>query len=217
MTATATQATERSSKTPHKSRTNVASYVFSYPLHFWAASRNIGEIVELLLQKGATVDVLDGVGLTPLVHVFAGVCPRNENPCSVPAFQLLVDAGACLNSFESSFITPLCAIVGRRSGAFPYLLDSLRSGANFAKNDTAQKRLKTSAEYVQATLDDAGRDGSPPLMIAAEDDHHTFTHALLEAGANVNLGGAHGQTPLHMVAKCAAESICRLLLSYDVR
>lgn len=193
---------------------NVASYVFGYPLLSWAASMDIGEIVELLLQNGATVDVLDRAGLTPLVHVFARVQPRNENPCSVPALNLLVDAGASLNSFESSFTTPLCAIIRRRSGAFHYLLGSLRSGANFAKNDTAQKRFKTSAEYMQATLDDGGSDGFMPLMIAAQDGHHTFTHALLEAGANVNLGGAHGQTPLHMAVKSVKESVCRLLLSY---
>ncbi|KAJ4151194.1 hypothetical protein LMH87_011908 [Akanthomyces muscarius] len=178
---------------------DVNSVVHSDSLLAWAACRSNAEMVELLLQRGATVDTLNDDGMTPLAQMFEN---RGFGLVRSPffiSFKLLVEAGACINSFGDSPSTPLCASVRCESRElFNYLLDSLRSGANFAKNDTAQKQFKTSGEYMQAALDDGGQDGDTPLMVAARHGSYNFADGLLELGADPCGRGRSGLRPLHI-------------------
>lgn len=194
---------------------DVNSVVHSDSLLAWAACRSNAEMVELLLQRGATVDTLNDDGMTPLAQMFEN---RGFGLVRSPFFmsvKLLVEAGACINSFKDGPSTPLCASVRCESRElFNYLLDSLRSGANFAKNDTAQKQFKTSGEYMQAALDDGGQDGDTPLMVAARHGSYNFADRLLELGADPCGRGRSGLRPLHIAVREKRDSICRLLLLY---
>lgn len=171
-------------------------------------------IVKLLLQQGATVDTLNSEDRTPLQAALDSVWAAPKSRRKLKAARLLVKAGACLNSFENSHSTALCTSVLLPSHRFfDYLLRALKSGANFAKNDVAQKRFKDSGEYMRATLEDGGQYGQPPLVLAAYHGKDHIVSELLKLGADPNVKGQEGASPLEMAVRHGHVETCRLLLS----
>ncbi|OAQ99150.1 hypothetical protein LLEC1_02399 [Akanthomyces lecanii] len=182
----------------------------------WAACRGIDEIVELLLEKGATVDTLNTEDMTPLSNMLGWYDDYGyTHGYSLKSAKLLVEAGACLSNFDNSVYSPFWTSVFHEDRRlFKYLLDSLESGDNFAKSLTAQKHFQTSDEYMRATVNEGGRDGATPLLTAAELGNYFFVERLLEVGADARAADVRGRVPLHAAAERDDDKICRLLLAH---
>ncbi|GAB5537493.1 MAG: hypothetical protein Rubg2KO_37420 [Rubricoccaceae bacterium] len=70
------------------------------PLHF-AATNGSGEMVQLLLDSGASPDLTDGLGFTPLLYVVSGR-EIDDTSVSIRIARMLLDAGANVNHASRS-------------------------------------------------------------------------------------------------------------------
>jgi|GEM_PF-5934989 len=106
------------------------------PLHL-AAENNSPEIMNLLISKGALVDVLDVSRSTALHKLFR---PLNRKEGSIlPALHLLVRAGAAINAQDCSGETPLHLALDQPIEVIQYLL---AAGADpLIKNEYGEKPL----------------------------------------------------------------------------
>ncbi len=73
-----------------------------YPIHF-AVNSSI-EIIQMLIDYGADVNVKDAKGKTPL-HIVAAVKP------SIEKMELLIDNGADVNAVDNEGKTPLAYVL----------------------------------------------------------------------------------------------------------
>lgn len=77
-----------------------------------------------------------------------------------------------------------------------------------ASNDVAGVRaLVSQGVDVNQCVDSAGTAGWTPLIAACSRQSMDTLRALLDAGADVGIGDAHGTTPLHAVAASGASAV----------
>ncbi|PGH07901.1 hypothetical protein AJ80_07941 [Polytolypa hystricis UAMH7299] len=196
---------------------------WSHPLHC-AVDSSKEEIVKLLLDAGADVNVKNANGDTPL-HSAAGSSKEE-------IVRLLLDAGADIDDMTKSGSTPLhSAVSACREDIVKLLLDA---GANV---DDMTKAGYTPLDYavlehredIVELLLDAGADvnmkgvkGSTPLHLcvdAYDDDdsdgsyHSEILSLLLERGADVDAKDDEGNTPLHYAIQNNYVECTRLLLA----
>lgn len=77
------------------------------PMHWWARRNNDKALKIAITKAGANVDVLDGLGKTPLFHSV-------EESSNYKATQILIELGANVNYYDGAF-TPLDKAQGARN------------------------------------------------------------------------------------------------------
>ncbi|KAI1015459.1 hypothetical protein LB504_010921 [Fusarium proliferatum] len=181
-----------------------------------AANNGHFDVVEILLENGANIDLSDCWLFTPLSRVcvsghttiaeillqnHAQVDPKNHQertPLSHAAehgntaiVQLLLDHNADVDSKDKWGQTPLLIAVGEGHVDIVHLL--LANGADVNWKDT---------------------DKLTPLLYAVLEGHATIVQLLLDNNAAVDLEDIYSRTPLQMAAILRHEAIVQLLLEY---
>jgi len=172
------------------------------------------EVVKLLLNKGANVDVKDNDGRTPLLWA-----AENRHEAVV---RLLLDKGASVDAKDNNSRTPLLWAAENGYEAIMRLL--LDKGANIdAKDNNGRTPLlwadRNGHEAIMRLLLDKGanidakdNNGWTPLLWAFQNGHEAIVRLLLDKGANVDAKDNDGRTPLLWAAEDRHEAVVRLLL-----
>lgn len=147
--------------------------------------------VEWLLARGASAEVRDGLGNTPLFDWLA------HGPAAADALRALLAR----------------AVAPSGMGGLARYLGACASGNG--RNRPAQ------AEAFALELLDHGADpfgagpaGDPPLSLAVRLGWERLATRLLEAGADPDLRDSHGMGPLHLAAALGRESLLRQLIAW---
>uniref|UniRef100_A0A1B0G6T3 Poly [ADP-ribose] polymerase n=1 Tax=Glossina morsitans morsitans TaxID=37546 RepID=A0A1B0G6T3_GLOMM len=175
----------------------------STPLHF-AAGYGRREVVEFLLNSGASIQACDEGGLHPL-----------HNACSfghAEVVRLLLKAGASPNTTDNWNYTPLHEAASK--GKVDVCIALLQHGANAGIRNSEQKtpleladdntRPVLTGEYRKDELLEAARSGAEDRLLA------------LLTPLNVNCHASDGRrsTPLHLAAGYNRISIVEILLAH---
>ena len=222
----------------HGADVNIQRDDLQSPLHLASANGHL-KIVELLVQRGESVDLFNKKQKTPLYQVGR-----------VTIVRVLIDHGANLHSIDSNGWTPLrVASHNGHLGVVKPLLKKplLKWGADVnvlnKANETADKLASENgqaevarlvAEYKadadirnkirSATLDTAqyGADedrrdeGKASLHVAAEEGDIDVVKSLLEQGVDINDLNSDKMTPLDRAAakgKVDVVRLCRYILT----
>ena len=173
------------------------------------------EIVSLLLQRGAQVDVLDSSNMTPL-HLAAS---RDH----YGIVQLLLDDHANVDAFGPNGKTALRLAADNGHQDVVEILLQNRAKVNSRDHDNSTA-LHAAAKIgdddivrllVTHGADFEAKDGElmTPIHYAAENDHDHVTEALLDSRANVEAQGKDGMTPLCIACSAGTKQVVSLLLS----
>jgi hypothetical protein len=146
------------------------------PLHLAVKYQN-KDLLEMLLDNGANINVKSITGMTPL-HLAA---LDNENK---GIFEMLLDKGADVNVKTTTGLTPLHLTARNRNEKFSKML--LDKGANI---------------NVQSS------DGSTPFMLVVEyaadndlsfDYYEKILNFLIDNNANINIKNKRGMSPFYV-------------------
>ena len=210
-------------------------------LHY-AAALNWPELVRMLLDTGARIDVQIlsdsepiSDGLRQNLHKLKLAdldwkwYKDGETPLQMAAYfnaresvKLLLDRGADIHAKSDGGDTPLYYAAGEDNLETAHLL--LERGADIhAKNKNGDTPLHFAAYYdaleTARLLLDRGadihakaNDGDTPLYYAAGEDNLETARLLLDRGADIHAKANDGDTPLHEAAYYDALETARLLL-----
>jgi ankyrin repeat protein len=176
------------------------------------------EVARLLIEHGASLELADGDGVTPLISAIlnASIIRVNETGASdhLKIAQLLLDAGANVNAADWYGETPLWAAVdvrnlefGRdgnernvRDEAFVLIERLLAAGANpnaRTREFPPERRFIVTAIGSVAWVD---LTGQTPFLRAAAGGDVEVMRLLLAHGADPNIATDAGTTPLMVAA-----------------
>ncbi|KAH3732091.1 calcium-activated BK potassium channel [Pelomyxa schiedti] len=156
------------------------------PLH-WAMAVGSVRAVTTLIENGASIDVQNLFGETPL-HYGAG-CPSTVSG-NLRCCEILLDAGA------DPCITTACGHTSLHYAA--------------AHGNVPVARLLLELGVHPDLTDD---EGETALHIATIENRRGVIRALLSAGGNPNSVNVDGETPLHVAVALGERSTADLLLS----
>jgi len=139
------------------------------PLH-WAARNGHEDIVKLLIDKGATIDIRTPISDSTPLHW--AIYFRHEAIVS-----LLIDTGADINAQDKGGRTPLHDAAYKGHEAIAALL--IDKGATVDAKDESERT---------------------PLHDAAMKGHEAIVQLLIDSNANINAKDKRGLTPLHWAA-----------------
>ncbi|KAF8441155.1 ankyrin repeat-containing domain protein [Terfezia claveryi] len=193
------------------------SYILSYTMLILAVEEGIMTAVQLLLKKGADVNITGGQYGTALI---AAICCGHKD-----ILQLLLKKGADVNITGGKYRTALIAAAYRERKDIVQLL--LEKGADvnitggkygtalivaaaishYKSRDIVQLLLKKGAD-----VNITGGEYGTALIAAANCGYKDIVQLLLKKGADVNItGGEHG-TALIAAANRGQKNIVQLLL-----
>lgn len=143
------------------------------------------EMLKLLMEKGAGIEVKNNRGMTPLLSACGSPFSATD------VLDCLIAAGANLKAADND---------GRTALIFSIV---------YQKTDFVKKLLEQDADINQANL-----YGMTPLALAAGRGNYTIVKLLLDRGARTEKTDRHGLAPLHHAAHSEAGSlgIVKLLL-----
>lgn len=158
------------------------------PLYTAVAFNCSQDVLKLLIDHGADLNIKDKQGWTPLQHILNSY----GNPTNA---KILTDAGADVNTKNHSGQTIFhLAAIKKDISLIEYLL---------AKG---------------IDVDSRDNEGQTPLYHAAalnkDDIYFDVAEMLLKNGANVNAQDVNGMTPLHELVKHSNKKIFQLFLDY---
>ncbi|KAA0173677.1 hypothetical protein FNF27_04827 [Cafeteria roenbergensis] len=184
------------------------------PLHS-AAEAGQPEVVSVLLQSGAVVDVVDANGWTPLaVAVLAGTTPSAASPGHMECARRLLAAGASVGATTSMRRTALhlaAVMQGAPGEAAGEDGGSAGQGEGPPPGPAMLWLLLRSGAYPDAKDD----DGMTPLLLAAKHGRAGAAAALLACGAYAGASTRRGATALHLAAQHGHIATIRLLVRHD--
>ena len=205
-----------------------------------SSTRRAEEIIELLLEHGADINIEDSVGKTPLHYAASTNMDR-----LAPFVQFILDNGADIDAQDISLETPLHEAVNGSTAIIELLLSS---GANpnikninghssqkaaefkgnkdklalFAKfkgigsiHNAAEHGVldKIRSLIEQGTdVNSLNENGFAALQIATWSEQLEAVKLLIELGADVNLATKNNITPLHYAVDKNNINIAKLLL-----
>ncbi len=183
------------------------------PLHR-AARQGAKSIVELLISAGGEVNRKMGYhGMIPLHE--AAVCGDED------VVRNLIEYGACPNAKASSGATPLHYVTSESAARL-----LIQSGAGINSKDKhgmtplhwAAMNNRTGVvraliDEEQTELDARDKRGLTPLHCCVRRRHATVAKILLEHGADVDIQGEKGETPLDVAGRSGGEKVLNLLAS----
>ena len=210
-------------------RTSSADDLWS-PLHLASANGHL-KIAELLVQRGASVDIFNEKQETPLYQA-----ARNGK---VAIARLLIDHGANLHSADSNGWTPLHAasqrghlgvvkLLLRRGADVDVLNKANKTAAELALENGKAEVAKFIAEYkadanirnkirsttldtAQYGADEDGKDeGKASLHAAAEEGNIDIVKSLLERGADINGRNANDRDSIRQSSGQGEPRCCAL-------
>jgi ankyrin repeat protein len=149
----------------------------------WAAHWDDLETARLLLAAGASADVADHYGVTPL-----GLACANGSTAMV---DTLLKARANPNAVQASGETPL--MIAARTGTLAVVQSLIAAGAAVNAKEPSQ--------------------GQTALMWAVSQQHRDVVDALIARGADVRAASAGGFTPMLFAARRGDLDIARLLVA----
>lgn len=176
------------------------------------------EIVQALLQAGASVNSTNRSGETPL-HV------ASENGhVDVVNELLMVDATAVdvtdingrsslFRASEKGHVGVVNALLARKAN--PDSADVLRMTPLFAASQLGHLDVVNALLQNNARVDVVEDHEATSLYIASQNGYIDIVAALLESGANVDLQRVTGATPLHAASRKGHLEIVRALLAHD--
>ncbi len=162
-------------------------------VHF-SVGYQAADILDLLIARGADVNIADDRGITPL-HIAA---QKNNRDITLA----LLRAGARINAKDQS---------GRSAADHAIRHDQLRQARLLIENGAEADIFISSAIGDKARVEDflrrdpssanrRGRFGQAPLHIAVYHDHGNLAELLISRGADVNVRDNDGETSLHLAA-----------------
>ena len=192
-----------------------------------AIRQSHAHVVKILLENGATPDLMDSMSNSPLsLSISSGLCDGLAIP------KMLLDYGADVNlrgrRHEHS---PLFIAVKFCESSVIQLLIDRGADVHFREAETEMTMLHAAAEkarpleivkvLVEAGVDADSREssGMTPLMVAASKGATSTVQALLDCGADIHLSTPEGRIALHFAANSeerhTAETV-RLLMDRGV-
>lgn len=184
----------------------------------YAARAGHADIARLLLERGASVELADGNGITPLIEAIVNASifrvSRAGRSDHLGVANLLLDAGANFNAMDWYGETPLWAAVdlrnlelgpadkttGVRDEAFALIERLLQSGAD---PNVRTKEFPHERRYIVAIVGSVAwvdLTGQTPFLRAAAAGDLRVMHLLLEHGADPSIATVAGTTPLMVAA-----------------
>ena len=182
---------------------NVADFLGNRPLHI-AARYGYIQTVQLLVDCGADVNVLNEDGQTPL-HTAAGREKDCPELCSI-----LLKHNAKIDAVDKDGNQPLHLACKRGHTRTSHLLLSNGADVNTLNGDgqtplhTAAGGWKDCPELCSillkhnAKIDAVDKDGNQPLHLACKRRHAATVNLLLSHGADVTALNKQQQRPLHL-------------------
>jgi ankyrin repeat protein len=151
--------------------------------------------VQALLKARADVNATNGQALTPLFYA-----------SSAAIGNALLDAGADVNhknhlSYTPALYTNKCdvmaTLIARNAdvSARTETGDTVLTGAA-SRGNMDMMRLLLATPATASVINNSGSKGLPALCLAVNKNSHCMVDALLAAGADPNLSGNYGLTPL---------------------
>lgn len=179
-----------------------------------AARSGNGDIVEVLLARGAGVDFTDVNGSTPLIYA-------SDNG-QLETVKKLLAAGAKVNATNIKGWTPLIGASFRGHAETVRVLLEAGADVNNANNDGQTAIIMAPynrhTEVIQLLLKDGANinmqdsDGDTALYHAALMGNYSAARELVESGAALELKNRQGKTPLMIAEKLSQENIVDLLI-----
>lgn len=172
------------------------------------------ETVELLLSKGADIDLGKENGASPLYIA----CQEGHDTI----VQILLTKGADINKCTKNGTSPLT--IACQEGHESIVQTLVDSGANInssMENGSAPlfKACQEGHDKIVELLLQKGadanhriKDGSSPLFTACKEGHANIVQMLLNSEANINSCDKDGVSPLHIACKKGYEIIVENLL-----
>ena len=177
--------------------------------------RHHDNCIKLLLEAGAHVNIVDDTGKSLLIHAVA----KGNIEHVARLFQTDIDVNLTSESGET-------ALTKAVSEDYPDLVDLLiSSGADVNHAVNKRNTILQIASASVNTLLVAGADvnalnkinGSTALHYAAQTGQNTIMETLIQAGADVNITDANGNSPLHVLTSAknifTTELCMKLLLN----
>jgi ankyrin repeat protein len=155
-----------------------------------AAVGNV-ERVQLLLDRGADINATVSNGVTPLMRALNG-----STPAQIASALFLIERGADTNAMANDGTTPL------------------RSAAQMGQSEVVRALLAKGADPNKRA-----QNANPPLLMALggstslPEGNATSALLLIEGGADVNVIGTAGSSPLSRAAQIGQSRIVRALLA----
>lgn len=180
----------------------------------WAAQSGSLEIVTLLVEAGASLDFVDGVGHTPLL--------RAVDTRQLEIATYLIGRGADVNAADADGDTVLLKAVEDGYVEVVPLLLAAKADPNRANSD-GRTPIMSAVQYRQTELIPqlaaAGADVNAPtvlgapLLMALSDGDESLIRAVLDAGADPNVKTSFGTPALNVAIESSLpEEVISLLL-----
>ena len=148
----------------------------------WAGQENYPEVVQVLIDAGADIEVKDGVGRSPLL---VSSCSG-----SLDVVKVLVKAGAdvCVADNEGDTCLTLAAWFGQ--------IETVRYLVGLPEVDMNQRGLR----------------GRTALHMAVLKVHADVVEVLIDAGADIEVKAEKGRSPLHCASSSGSLAIVKMLV-----
>lgn len=157
-------------------------------------------LVEILLDKGMSVNILSQDGRTPLHLAAASIL-------NFDMVKFLIEKKADITIKDKSGRTPLYIFLKK------YKAITLHWWAGIGDVEKIKAIINSETQKINASL--SGKyEGFTPLHLAVMHGRVDVVEMLLKAGAKVNASGKDGYTALHMAAQKGFIKIALLLLNH---
>eukprot|EP00919_Chromeraceae_sp_WS-2016_P014424 GHVR01033896.1.p1 GENE.GHVR01033896.1~~GHVR01033896.1.p1 ORF type:complete len:289 (+),score=25.48 GHVR01033896.1:411-1277(+) len=197
----------------------------------WACERGYRDLAQLLIDHGALIDSRVNVHMMN-VHCDNGyntsskdkdgiVCLVMDNIHPVEEITLLIETGACVNSFSKDGKSPLYSAAERGDIAVMKSLKGADANVadNVGKTPLFWASFKGYVEVVKCLIDKGAdvnvrdNDGDTPLSLACQRGRRDLAQLLIDHGALIDSRDNEGNSPLIWVAYNGHLEIVKCLIN----